>query len=266
MGYYDVILLFTTGLVAGFLSGFLGIGGGVIAVPVLVYYLSGTVDPGSLFLTASTISLGVVLFASSNSAVKHVRSHNYYKKAIIPVALGSLLGPVPGSWICAVIPDTARMLIFSATLGLLAVRIFFLDNEDEYGNPKKHPRFSNPVMFFAGLFMGTISAMTGIGGGSILVPLLAVILHFDIKKAVGLASIVMIFNAVSSLIGRYAIGAFDTIPYSLFLTDFLLISLGASFTAQLGANMNIKSRYGSFKKIAGAVYLLVSLQVLIKTL
>lgn len=266
MGILDILILFSTGLAAGFLSGFLGIGGGVIAVPVLVYFLSGTVEPDILFLTASTISLGVVFFASSNSAIKHIKSHNYYKKAIVPVALGSILGPVPGSWICAVIPDKGRMLIFSVTLGLLAVRIFFLDNEDEDGNPKKHPRFSYPVMFLSGLFMGTVSAMTGIGGGSILVPLLAVILHFNIKKAVGLASIVMIFNAVSSLAGRYFIGAFDSIPSSLFFTDFLLISLGASFTAQLGANMNIRSGYKSFKKIAGAVYLIVALQVLIKAL
>ncbi|MFA6654155.1 MAG: sulfite exporter TauE/SafE family protein, partial [Candidatus Delongbacteria bacterium] len=105
MGVIDVLILFSTGLVAGFLSGFLGIGGGVIAVPVLVYFLSGTVEPDILFLTASTISLGVVFFASSNSAIKHIKSHNYYKKAIIPVALGSVLGPIPGSWLCAIISD-----------------------------------------------------------------------------------------------------------------------------------------------------------------
>lgn len=266
MGVIDVLILFSTGLAAGFLSGFLGIGGGVIAVPVLVYFLSGTVEPDILFLTASTISLGVVFFASSNSAIKHIKSHNYYKKAIIPVALGSVLGPIPGSWLCAIISDRGRMFFFSAILALLAVRIFFLDNEDEDGNPRKHPRFSTPVMFLAGLFMGTVSAMTGIGGGSILVPLLAVVLHFNIKKAVGLASIVMIFNAVSSLTGRYFIGAFDSIPTSLFFMDFLLISLGASFTAQLGANMNIRSGYKSFKKIAGAIYILVALQVFIKAL
>jgi uncharacterized protein len=266
MGIYDILILFTTGLVAGFLSGFLGIGGGVIAVPVLVYYLSGIVEPEILFLTASTISFGVVFFASSNSAIKHIKSKNYYKKAILPIALGSFLGPIPGSYICGIICDRNRMFFFSLILSLLAIRIFFLDNEDEDGNARNQPKFNYPVMFLAGLFMGTVSAMTGIGGGSILVPLLAVVLHFNIKKAVGLAAIVMIFNAVASLVGRYSIGAFDSIPFSLFLTDFLLISLGATFTAQLGASMNIKSKYKSFKKIAGIVYLLVAVQMYIKAI
>jgi uncharacterized protein len=262
--FQDIIILFSTGLAAGFLSGFLGIGGGVVAVPVLVYFLSGTVEGCDLFLTASTISLGVVFIASANASVRHIISKNFYRNAIIPIVLGSILGPIPGNYICGMICDRNRMFFFALVLSLLAIRIFFLDNEDEHGNAKQFARFNYPVMFLAGLFMGTISAMTGIGGGSILVPLLAGVLHFNIKKSVGIASIVMVFNAIASLAGRYYIGAFDKIPFSMFLSVFLIISLGTIFTARLGASANIKSRYGSFKKIAGIVYLLVAIQMYIK--
>ncbi len=265
MQFIDILILFSTGLAAGFLSGYLGIGGGVIAVPVLVYYLEGTVGSCDLFLTASTISLGVVFAASSNASFKHLKEGNFYKKAIFPVVLGSILGPIPGNYICGIICDRNRMFFFSLVLSILAIKIFFLDREkDDEGNLKKSPNFNFFLLFLSGLFMGTISAMTGIGGGSVLVPILAVILNFDLKKSVGIAAIVMVFNSVASLGGRYFIGAFDHIPFSMFLTVFLLISLGTLFTAQYGAKLNIKSKDDTFKKIAGAVYFIVAVQMYIK--
>jgi uncharacterized membrane protein YfcA len=263
--FSDIAILIATGLAAGFLSGYLGIGGGVIVVPVLVYYLQGVVESSEIFLIASTISLGVVFIASTNSAIKHIKSDNYYKKAIIPVSLGALLGPVPGSYICGILSDRSRIFFFALILSILAVRIFFLDTQEDVEPGKRRmPKFKIPEMFIAGLFMGTVSAMTGIGGGSLLVPILAVILHFNLKKAVGLAAIVMVINAVSSLIGRYFIGSFDDMPMSLFFSILLLISLGTLFTARMGAHFNIKSKDKSFKKIAGAVYLLVAVQMYIK--
>ncbi|MBN2858459.1 MAG: sulfite exporter TauE/SafE family protein [Candidatus Delongbacteria bacterium] len=265
MEFHDIAILISTGLVAGFLSGYLGIGGGVIVVPVLVYYLQGVVETSEIFLIASTISLGVVFVASMNASIKHIKSENYYKRAIIPVALGAILGPIPGNYICSIISDRSRIFFFALILSILAVRVFFLDTQDDIEEGKRRmPKFRTPDMFIAGLFMGTVSAMTGIGGGSILVPLLAVILHFNLKKAVGLAAIVMVLNAVSSLIGRYFIGSFDEIPMSLFFSILLLISLGTLFTSRMGAHFNIKSKDKSFKKIAGAVYLLVAIQMYIK--
>jgi len=263
--FSDIAILIATGLAAGFLSGYLGIGGGVIVVPVLVYYLQGVVESSEIFLIASTISLGVVFAASSNSSIKHIRSDNYYKRAIIPVSLGAILGPIPGNYICSILSDRSRIFFFALILSILAVRIFFLDTEDDVEPGKRRmPKFRVPDMFVAGLFMGTISAMTGIGGGSILVPLLATVLHFNLKKAVGLAAIVMVFNATSSLIGRYFIGSFDDIQMSLFFSILLLITLGTLFTARMGAHFNINSKDKSFKKIAGAVYLLVAVQMYIK--
>jgi uncharacterized protein len=263
--FSDIAILIATGLAAGFLSGYLGIGGGVIVVPVLVYYLQGVVESSEIFLIASTISLGVVFAASSNSSIKHIKSDNYYKRAIIPVSLGAVLGPIPGSYLCGVMSDRARIFFFSVILLLLAFRIFFLDTEENVEPGKRRmPKFRTPEMLLAGLFMGTVSSMTGIGGGSILVPLLATVLHFNLKKAVGLASIVMVFNAISSLIGRYFIGSFDDIEMSLYFSILLLITLGTLFTARMGAHFNIKSKDKSFKKIAGTVYLIVALSVFLR--
>ncbi|MFO7810049.1 MAG: sulfite exporter TauE/SafE family protein [Candidatus Delongbacteria bacterium] len=266
MEFSDIVILVSTGLVAGFLSGYLGIGGGVIVVPVLVFYLQGVVESSEIFLIASTISLGVVFAAAANSSVKHIKSDNYYKKAIIPVSLGAILGPIPGNYFCSILSDRSRIFFFALILSILAVRIFFLDTEEvlEPGKKRRMPLFRTPDMFIAGLFMGTVSAMTGIGGGSILVPLLAAVLRFNLKKSVGLASIVMVFNAVSSLIGRYFIGSFNDIEMSLYFSILLLITLGTLFTARMGAHFNIKSKDKSFKKIAGVVYLIVAVQMYIK--
>lgn len=259
MQFIDIIILFSTGLAAGFLSGYLGIGGGVIVVPVLLTYFSGQFE--DIFLVVSTISLGVVLVAASKASYHYIKSGKYYKQALIPVGLGALLGPIPGNFLCGIVCDKNRILFFAAVTAILAVKLILKKEEEE----QEHiPKFSYPAMFFSGLLMGMISAMTGTGGGFILVPLLVIFLKFNVKKAVGVSSIVMIANPVTSLIGRYFIGAFDNFPVKYFVIYFLLISFGTLLTSKLGVNMNIKSSTRQFKYIAGSIYFVIAVQMYIK--
>jgi uncharacterized membrane protein YfcA len=258
----EIFILFLTGIVAGFLSGFLGIGGGIVTVPVILYFLEGRVPDENLFLAASTISLAVIIFSAANASLKHIKHKNFYKKAIMPIALGSIIGPIPGNYICYIISDQARIIFFAVVIFVLAVKILWFRNQDE----SIKANFNFWLMFIAGMVMGMISSMTGLGGGAVLVPMLTVFLHFDIKKAIGISTIVMIFTATSGIIGRAFTGISDYLSWDVFLPFFLAITIGSLFSARLGASFNIKSKSKNIKVFAATLYFIVAFKMIYKVL
>ncbi len=258
MEFYEIIILLITGLASGFLSGFLGIGGGIITIPVMIIFLEGKVPQENLFLATSTISLAIIVLSSLNASLKHIRHGNYYKQAIIPLVLGSIIGPIPGNYICYVIDDKSRITFFAVVILLLAFKILWFRNKDD----NDRASFNFWIMLAAGIVMGMISSMTGLGGGAVLVPLLTVFLHFDIKKAVGISTIVMIFTAASGLVGRIYTGVSGYLSYDVFLPFFLTITVGTLFSARLGAAFNIKSKSKNIKVFASILYFIVAIKMI----
>ena len=247
---------------AGFLSGFLGIGGGIVTVPVIIYFLEGKVPDENLFLATSTISLAVIIFSAANASLKHIKHKNFYKKAIVPIALGSIIGPIPGNYICYVIDDKTRIIFFAVVIFVLAFKILWFRNKDDH----ERANFNFWLMFTAGIVMGMISSMTGLGGGAVLVPMLTVFLNFDIKKAVGLSTIVMIFTATSGIIGRAFTGISHYLTWDVFLPYFLAITFGTLLSARLGATLNIKSKSKNVKIFAATLYFIVAFKMIYKVL
>ncbi|MBN2790186.1 MAG: sulfite exporter TauE/SafE family protein [Candidatus Delongbacteria bacterium] len=258
----EIFILFLTGIVAGFLSGFLGIGGGIVTVPVIIYFLEGKVPDENLFLAASTISLAVIIFSAANASLKHIKHKNFYKKALIPIALGSIIGPIPGNYICYVISDKSRIIFFAAVIFLLAIKILWFRNQDE----SVKANFNFWLMLSAGIVMGMISSMTGLGGGAVLVPMLTVFLHFDIKKAIGISTIVMIFTAASGIIGRAITGISSYLSWDVFVPFFLAITVGTLLSARLGATVNIRSKSKNVKVFAATLYFIVAFKMIYKIL
>ena len=247
---------------AGFLSGFLGIGGGIITVPVIMYFLDGRVPDENLFLATSTISLSIIIFSAANASLKHIKHKNFYKKAIIPIALGSIIGPIPGNYICYIIDDKSRIIFFAVVIFVLAFKILLFRNK----NDSERANFNFWWMFIIGISMGMISSMTGLGGGAVLVPMLTVFLHFDIKKAVGISTIVMIFTASSGIIGRAFTGISHYLTWDVFLPIFIAITVGTLFSARLGASFNIKSKSKNIKIFAAVLYFIVAFKMIYKVL
>jgi len=253
-----VLILFATGLAAGFLGGFLGIGGGVIVIPSLMYYLSGKISTENLFLAVSTFSICTVLVTAGSSAYRHIKAGNYYRESIFPLAAGALFGPIPGNYICSLVNDRSRIIIFTVILVVLSLRVIF-QKENKSGDD---PSFNKYMMFLTGMFMGIVTAMTGIGGGAVLVPVLVVMLKFNIKKAVGVTSIIMIFNAISFLIGRAFIGGFKDVPLKYSVMILVFISAGTLLTTGIGVKLHLASKEKYYRFIAGTVYITVSVLML----
>jgi uncharacterized membrane protein YfcA len=122
MSVQTVLLLLIVGVSAGMLSGLVGLGGGVIIVPALVYLL------GFSQHRATGTSLGILLLPAGIFAVL-----NYYKKGYIDIRVvllifvGFLIGGYFGSKISLNIPEGTLRKVFAVVLLLIAGKVLFLD-------------------------------------------------------------------------------------------------------------------------------------------
>jgi len=122
MSVPTILLLLVVGVMAGMLSGLVGLGGGVIIVPALVYFL------GFSQHQATGTSLGILLLPAGIFAVM-----NYYKKGYIDIKVvllmfvGFLLGGYLGSKISLNVPEGTLKKVFAVVLLLIAGKVLFLD-------------------------------------------------------------------------------------------------------------------------------------------
>jgi len=122
MSVQTIALLLLVGLLAGMLSGLVGLGGGVIIVPALVFVL------GFSQHQATGTSLGILLLPAGIFAVM-----NYYKRGFVDVNVvllifaGFLLGGYLGSKISVSMPEATLKKIFAVALLLIAGKVLFFD-------------------------------------------------------------------------------------------------------------------------------------------
>ena len=122
MSVQTIVLLVIVGLLAGVLSGLVGLGGGVIIVPALVFFL------GFSQHQAQGTSLGILLLPAGIFAIM-----NYYKKGFIDVKVvlllfvGFLVGGYLGSKISLSVNESTLKKIFAIALVLIAGKVLFFD-------------------------------------------------------------------------------------------------------------------------------------------
>lgn len=169
------------GIFGGILAGLLGVGGGIVIVPALYFALSLTgMDPGQVMQLSVGTSLATIIFTSLSSSLGH------YRRGAIDFDLLKLWGPsilvgvVIGGILGGIVSGLTLIAVF-AVVALLVALDMILRGGGDIDNPRS---FSRPVWAFFGVIAGAISAMMGIGGGTVCVPLLN-FLGYEIRRAVG---------------------------------------------------------------------------------
>lgn len=123
MSITTIILLLLVGLAAGFLSGLIGIGGGIIIVPALVIFL------GFSQKLAQGTSLGILLLPVGILAVLQYYKQGYLDvKYVAIIASAFVLGGLLGSKLALSISDEKMKKIFAMILLVIAVKMLFFDN------------------------------------------------------------------------------------------------------------------------------------------
>jgi len=197
-----LIVLAGIGCIAGFLSGLMGIGGGIVLVPGLFYSMSALgFSPEHLMHMAVGTSLAVMVPTGLSSARAHWKKGAVDMSLVRKMGPGILLGVGIGTLLADHFSSEGLRTFFACALVALAA-IMVIDPARfaiRDGLPKQ------PWSGMAGAVIGVISTLMGIGGATMNVPFMC--LHkVPMHKAVGTAAAQGLFISVPGLIGFIIIG------------------------------------------------------------
>jgi len=196
-------LLLATGAFAGVLAGLLGVGGGIVIVPILYHLFTGFgVETALAMPLAVGTSLSTIVLTSIVSARKH------YAKGGVDVALVKgwilpvLIGVGIGAFAPAVIEGAKVKTVFGVMLVLVSLHMLASSRWKIELFEKLPP---GPVQSLLAVIVGGLSALLGIGGGTLMVPLLT-LFAFPIHRAVSTASVFGLIISVPATVMYVANG------------------------------------------------------------
>jgi len=125
MDAQTIIILALIGIAAGILGGMVGVGGGIIIVPALVFFLGFTQK------MAQGTSLGILLLPVGILGVIQYYKQGYIDmKVVVVISLGFLIGSFLGSKIALVLPQETVKKIFAGLMIVVAVKMLFFDKKE----------------------------------------------------------------------------------------------------------------------------------------
>jgi uncharacterized protein len=187
-----ILLIVVLGLTVGVLVGLLGIGGGVVLVPAMVYLLhydQHLAQGTSLFILLPPIGLGALRQYWKNGQVD--------LRAGIYCALGFLLGGYGGGKLAVPMPSDTLKVVFGFFLMLSAVLLWRKSGVAKTAatttaTPTSENHWRSIGIFVTAGFCGVAAGLVGIGGGVLLVPLLSLLFGYSQHKAQGTSLVALI--------------------------------------------------------------------------
>jgi len=261
----ESLLLFLIGSLAGFSGAIVGLGGGFIVVPALTFLFAGML-PERIVGT----SMAVLFFNSISSTLAYARQKRIDFAAGLSFAAASVPGSILGAWTAEGMQEW-----FFTAFGcfLIFISLFLLFK------PKRplelplakttHRRFTDAggtffeysynrhVGIAVSFFVGYVASLLGIGGGSLLVPTMALLLSFPPHIATATSMFTIFLSAIISSGTHWALGNIDWMKV-------LFLAPGAFLGGQLGARVASKLPAQLLLRILAVMLILVALRLITK--
>ena len=182
--------LLLLGASVGLLSGFFGIGGGVITIPILLLLGYETKD-------AIGVSVVQMVFSSAYGSYINNKKGTLDIPLVMTIGIGGFLGGLFSGGITSSFSDKTLEIIFLFFVVLAIIRMFFKTKEH-----KDQRELNKVLLFVIGFVLGAVSMTIGVGGSILLVPILVGFLHVEIKKAISAGLFFVVFSSISGLISH----------------------------------------------------------------
>lgn len=203
----DIVLLLLIGIIASIIGSLIGIGGGVIIVPALIFLGNSLhiLDEMTVQNAIGTSALTLVftglfsMMAYGKAKTTDVRSSMLFSIGIVP-------GSLTGAYLSRFLDQDSFGIIFGAFLLLIYTVLTFknkmIKEKDDLYKEKKEFK---PVLGITASFLIGISAgLFGIGGGALMTPLMIIVLNFSPHVAVATSMIIIFTSSLASSVGHFA--------------------------------------------------------------
>ncbi len=258
-----VLMYVLVGVVAGVLAGLLGIGGGLVIVPMLVFCFTrqGIPDDVIMHLALGT-SLASIMFTAVSSFRAHHRRGAVHWEVVRKIVIGIFTGTFIGTCIAAELPTRYLKGFFVVFLYYVGVQMLT--------NQKPRPSRQIPgrtAMFGVGNAIGVVSSLVGIGGGTLSVPFM-VWCNMSVHHAIGTSAAIGFPIAVAGSIGYVYNGlTVQGLPELsvgyVYLPALVGIVVTSVMTAPLGVRLAHRLPVDRLKRIFAVLLLAVGTRMLV---
>lgn len=225
MSSRDRLLLLVVGLGAGFLSGVFGVGGGILVVPGLMMFVRMEQR------RAHGTSLAAVLPIAVASLVTYWAHDHVDWPVALWLSIGALAGAFVGASLLAIISKRNLALVFAIVLAIVGIRLFFTVSGDGRGEITVLVALAYVLL---GLVTGALSGLLGIGGGAIMVPIMAVLFGIPSVIAKGTSLAVIIPTALMGTVRNRSNANVDiTAAVVVGVTGVVMAVVGAWVSARM---------------------------------
>jgi uncharacterized membrane protein YfcA len=228
-------ILAVSGLVAGFAAGLLGVGGGIVTVPVLEYSLrfANVPEEYRMHVAVATSLAAIIPTSISSARTHHARGAVDWELArrwAAPMFVASFVG--------SLLASHAPLAVLAGVFGSVAlvIALKMLLPLDHLSASDTVPRGARGAALAS--LIGAVSAVMGIGGGTLTVPTLS-LCGYPIHRAVGTASFFGIVISIPGTAGYLLAEPPVALPWATIgfvsIVGLAIITPGSMFTATLGA-------------------------------
>ena len=248
-----LFVLFTLGLIGGFFSGLLGIGGGIIMVPLLLYVPTLIGLEAISMKTAAAMTIVQSMAGSFSGLIVHKKNNFVHAKLIIYMGSGVVFGSLMGSYFSNQIQGEVMLGIF-ASMALMATVLMFIPSKKDENLPVERADFNKVLAFFVALLVGILGGIVGQGGAFILIPLMLYVLKIPTRIAFGSSVAITFLSACAGFIGKWGTGQ---IPFEMAL----VLVAGALLGAQLGGRLSNRLQTASLRTILSILIAFTALKM-----
>jgi len=240
------------GLVASFLSGLLGIGGGLVLTPLLLYVppvVGGAAIPVKIVtgLTIVQAISGSVLGTLRHRAYGNVSPRLVWLMGP-PIAIASLVGAL----VSRDTSDSVILLVFAilAFAGAVLLLLPVTPRDESAADIRADPKVAIPIALVLGFFGG----MVGIGGIAFIIAVLIYFLHVPPRIAIGSSLGIGLFSAVAALIGKAATAQIDP-PLAA------IVFVAALVASPVGAAVSVRTQPRALLAILAVIVMFAAIRI-----
>lgn len=245
MDLFQLLILGSLGLVGGVLSGLIGVGGGIFFVPALIFVMGWDIKE------AVAVSLVIIIFSSLSGTIRNLRTDdpiNWRAATILAttVAPSALIGVA----ISRISPSILVEVVFAIILLLLVYPT--ARGALNLGQSIKIPTV---LVIAAGIIIGTLSGLVGVGGGVLMVPLMVLGLGLRTKVAIATSLVITFCTGVVGSIGYIATGfdQFASLPP---------LVIGSIVGAWLGVRLRVHTPDKALRVVFAGFMVAVAIRIL----
>lgn len=260
-----IIVCLIIGLGAGLIGGLLGVSGGIITVPCLIYLFKFYGFPSvNLVQLAIGTSLAAMVFNAISSMRTHHKSGTIYWKLVWRMLPGLVVGCLVGAYLGHLLPSTVLQLIFGCFAILLGAYFYFHRKLPDLGQPELP---SAPLLNTLGLLVGALSNILGIGGGTMTVPLF-VKLKLSLKSSVATSTVTGFIISLLGALGYLVLGLGETYYEMtigfIYIPAFIVLAITTFVTAPFGARLAHRLETDHLKKVFAICLVVIGIVMVLR--